>query len=60
MSFLTMPSLSNAIISSTPSNVPMTSAIALSKSFVRTGIWYFQFRFQKAKTYVVCAWIVWI
>ena len=30
--------LSNAIISSTPSNVPITSAIASSKSFGRTGI----------------------
>ena len=36
-------------ISSTPSNVPMTSAIALSKSSGRTGIWYFQFSSKKWK-----------
>ena len=40
-----MPSLSSALnihhIDTTPSNVPMTSAIALSKSSVRIGIWYF-------------------
>ena len=33
----------------TPSNVPMTSAIALSKSSVRIGIWYFQFSSKKRK-----------
>ena len=36
-------------ISSTSSNVPMTSAIALSKSSGRTGIWYFQFSSKKWK-----------
>ena len=33
-----MPSLSSALISSTPSNVPVTSVIALSKSSLHTGI----------------------
>ena len=36
-------------ISSTPSNVPVTSAFALSKSSVRTGIWHFQFSSKKWK-----------
>ena len=44
-----MPSLSPALISSTPSNVPMTSTIALSKSSVRKDTWYFQFFFKKRK-----------
>ena len=46
-------------ISSTSSNVPMTSAIALSNSSGRTGIWYFQFSSKKWK-HTWCAWIVWI
>ena len=49
MSFLkqlfTMPSH----ISSTPSNVPMTSAVAQSNSSVCTGIWHFQFPSKKWK-----------
>ena len=50
-----MPSVSSALISSKPWNVPVTSTIALSKSSVHTGIWYFQFW-----TYVMFPCIVWM
>ena len=53
-----MPSLSSAFIirhiDTTPSNVPMTSAIASSKSSVSIGIWYFQFSSKKRKRTWYC------
>ena len=44
-----MSSLSPILFPSRPSNVPMTSAIAWSKSFVHTGTCWFQFSSKRQK-----------
>ena len=53
-----MASLIPILISSTSSNVPMTSAIAWSKSSVHTSVISDSLLKSNNKSFVMCAWII--